>query len=410
MKSEKWIEYIKFCLKLIGYLTYHMSKALPRNKNKWCFDDLQGLGNSRFLYIDVLENHSELKPVCITKDKSYRDLRRQGFTAYHWLSLAGIYHCMTAGVYIVTINMRQINPYLSGGACYVNLWHGNGLKACIWNSEKNAVAAFGKSLDQIARSSYCTISLFYTYFLKPDVALSSSSFLTKNLFSPQFRIPENRFIETNFPRNAIFFWSRERQLDFIRKYESGMMLELIQHISGFKKTYIYMPTWRESKSDIITRSGMDFSRLNEALRSNNELFILKLHPLERLDLEEVSGYSNLKIMERRDDVYAILPFTDVLITDYSSIYYDYLQMNKEIIIFCFDLEKYTAEIRELMFDYVEYMPGVRVERFDELLSLIRQHTDCHVKDRDRIMKLFWESYDNGLDLVQAIKERQHKTA
>jgi CDP-glycerol glycerophosphotransferase (TagB/SpsB family) len=393
-------------LKLIGYLIYQISKLFPRDKNKWCFDDLQELGNSRFLYIDVHEHYPGIKAICITRDKSYLALRRMGFRACHWLSLAGIYHCMTAGVYIVTVGIRQINPYLSGGVCYVNLWHGNGLKACLWNSEKNAMNAYGKSLDQIAHSFYCRISLFYTYFRKPDVALSTSSFLTKHLFSPQFRIPEDRFIETNFPRNALFFRSREEQLDFIRKYEPDTTLELVRHIPEYRKVYIYMPTWRDSNSDIIARSGMDFSRLNEVLRSNNELFILKLHPLTKLDLKEIPGYSNLKIMDAGSDVYAVLPFTDVLVTDYSSVYYDYMLLDREIILFCFDPDEYVAESRELMFDYEEYMPGVRAESFDELLLHMQNHTDCHVKERNKIMNLFWESYDNGLDIAQAIKERQ----
>ncbi|MDR0758365.1 MAG: CDP-glycerol glycerophosphotransferase family protein [Tannerella sp.] len=407
MKGNIWMEYAKFVLKLTGYFIYHVSKLLPRNKNKWCFDDLQSLGNSRFLYIDVHENHRDIKAVCITRDRSHRELRRLGFKACHWLSPAGIYHCMTAGVYIVTINTRQINPYLSGGVLYVNLWHGNGLKACIWNSEKHAVATYGKSLEQIASSFYYRIALFYTYFRKPDLALSTSPFLTEHLFAPQFRIPREKFIETNYPRNAVFSWKKDKLLDFIRKYEPETTLELVQNIiPRFRKVYIYMPTWRNPGDDNMTvRSGMDFSRLNDTLRQSNELFILKFHPLIKIDTDEMSRYSNIKVIDR-SDVYTILPYTDVLITDYSSVYYDYLLMDREIILFCFDLDEYLSNTRELMFDYEEYTPGVRAASFDELLSLIEKHADCHVRERDRIIKLFWESYNNKMDIVHAIKERQ----
>jgi CDP-glycerol glycerophosphotransferase (TagB/SpsB family) len=313
---------------------------------------------------------------------------------------------MTAGVYIVTIDTRQINPYLSGGALYVNLWHGNGLKACIWNSEKHARTRYGRSLAQIAASRYCRVALFYTYFRKPDLALSTSPFLTGHLFAPQFRIPPERFIETDYPRNAILFWEKDRILDFIRKYEPPATLELVQNIiPRYDRVYIYMPTWRDSNRDTVARSGIDPGRLNDALRRNNELFILKLHPLDT-SAGHISGHSNIRIL-RANDVYAILPFTHTLVTDYSSVYYDFLLMNREIILFCFDLDEYLAESRELMFDYAEYTPGVRAENFDTLLALIENRTDCHVeeKQRDRIMKLFWESHGNGLDIVQTIKEK-----
>jgi CDP-glycerol glycerophosphotransferase (TagB/SpsB family) len=400
------MEYAKFCLKLTGYIIYQLSKLFPRNRNKWCFDDLQHLGNSRFFYIDVHENHREITAVSITRDRSYLKLRQLGFNAFHWLSPAGIYHSMTAGVYIATIDTRQINPYLSGGVLYVNLWHGNGLKACVWNSEKSAMTTYGKTLEQIARSPFCKISLFYTFFRKPDLALSTSPFLTEHLFAPQFRIPKDRFIETNFPRNAVFFWKKDRIMDFIRRYEPPVTLELVRDIiPRYAKTYIYMPTWRDSGSDPIADAGIDLERLNGQLQANNELFILKLHHLAKHGVEETSHYSHIITLDRQSDVYTLLPFTDTLITDYSSIYYDYILMDREIILFSFDLDEYRATDRELMFDYEQYTPGVRAKNFDELLLLIKNHIPCRVAERDRIMKCFWESFDNGLDIVREIKNR-----
>jgi len=125
----------------------------------------------------------------------------------------------------------------------------------------------------------------------------------------------------------------------------------------------------------------------------------------KLDHDDMSRYENISVIEQYSDAYTVLPFTDMLITDYSSVYYDYLQLNREMIVFCFDLDEYLSENRELMFDYEEFMPGRRAESFDELLTLLADHTDCHVPERERIMHLFWESYDNGMDIAEEIKTR-----
>ncbi|MDR2469679.1 MAG: CDP-glycerol glycerophosphotransferase family protein [Tannerella sp.] len=405
-KRNKWTVSVGFGLRLAGYFLYHVVKLMPRNKNKWCFDDLHAFGNSRFLCLELIEQHSHIRAVCITQDASYRALRHFGFEAFHWLSPRGIWHCLTAGVYIVTVNTRQINPYLSGGALYVNLWHGNGLKACVWNSEMRAQTLYGKSLTQIARSFYWKINLFSTYFRKPDLALSTSPFLTRHLFAPQFRIPRERFIEANLPRNTVFSWSRERLLAYIRRYEPTATRELVASIAAFRKVYIYMPTWRDAGGDLTARAGVDFERLDKLMRHSNELFIIKLHPSVAIDRKTIAHCSHIRIMDPQTDACTILPFTDLLITDYSSVYFDYLQLNREIILFPFDLNEYLTDSRELMFDYAQYMPAVRAETFDDLLALIESHADCRVEGRDRIMHLFWESCNGGTDIIQAIRQRQ----
>ena len=405
-KTNKWTATVGFGLRLAGYITYHLVKLVPRCKNKWCFDDLQGFGNSRFLYMELMERHREIRGICITRDTSYRTLRNFGFEACHWLSPRGIWHCLTAGVYVVTVNTRQINPYLSGGALYVNLWHGNGLKACLWNSEMRAQSLYGKNLSQIARSFYWKVTLFSTYFRKPDMALSTSSFLTKRLFAPQFQIPHKRFIETNLPRNVVFSWSRRRLMEYIRTYEPTATRELAEAIPAFRKVYAYMPTWRDAGGDLLVRAGVDFERLNKLMSDRNELFIIKLHPSVEIDRKVIDGCSHIRLMDSQTDACTILPFTDLLITDYSSVYYDFLQLNREIILFPFDLDEYLNDSRELLFNYDQHMPAVRANTFDELLALIGRRTDYRVRGRSRIMQLFWESRGNGIDIIQAIKQRQ----
>ena len=79
-----------------------------------------------------------------------------------------------------------------------------------------------------------------------------------------------------------------------------------------------MPTWRETRENFIVSAGFDFVLLNEILKQRDDLFLLKLHPESNLSMEEMSRYSNILVLDKKIDIYPVLPFTDVLVTDYSS--------------------------------------------------------------------------------------------
>jgi CDP-glycerol glycerophosphotransferase (TagB/SpsB family) len=94
------------------------------------------------------------------------------------------------------------------------------------------------------------------------------------------------------------------------------------------------------------------------------------------------------------DIYPILPFTDVLITDYSSIYYDYILMKgKRVILFTFDYDKYISE-RELNIEYEKYFIGLRVHSFDQLYDVIKKKEVDNISfDYNDIIKNIWNDYD-----------------
>ena len=168
-----------------------------------------------------------------------------------------------------------------------------------------------------------------------------------------------------------------------------------------------MPTWRNDGSDFIKQSRINFRKLEESLAATDSALILKLHPFTKLDISSIKECPHIIPFDNRYDVYTILPFTDCLVTDYSSIYTDYLLMNKEIILFPFDLEEYLQNSYGLD-DYDEYYPGQRAFTFEELISLIENETDCHLKEKDYkfIMNTFWDSHGNGLNLIHEIIKRK----
>lgn len=131
----------------------------------------------------------------------------------------------------------------------------------------------------------------------------------------------------------------------------------------------------------------------------DSVFIFKFHPYTKTpDISRVQ-YSNLLFIEPEMNVYPWINQIDVLITDYSSIYYEFMLLGeKEAILFPFDEEIYKRDKRGLFFDYEINMPCKRVYSFSELLEnlVIEQ---CHkVPEREDIIKKFW-NYDTPLDML-----------
>ena len=125
-----------------------------------------------------------------------------------------------------------------------------------------------------------------------------------------------------------------------------------------------------------------------------------------MDLSFLSSYSNIYNYPSTTDIYTVLPFIDCLITDYSSIYTDFLTMNKEIILFVYDYEDYMKGSFKLS-EYDKYFAGKRAYDFNQLLHLIDSGEDCHVpQDKyHELMEFFWDNNRHQIDIVEEVKKR-----
>lgn len=397
-----------FPKRLLSYCCYQLSKLFPRNPNKWIFGAHFGFkDNSKFLLYDVLDHHSEIRAIWICRHKvDIPKLEQQKIEYYYWPSIKALYHCLTAKVWICTQNTLDINNFTSGGAYYVNLNHGVGVKKCYWLRPDFMERNWGRKVQKLEHSWWFRILTHPVYFRVPDLCLVTSRFQAETFFAPMFRIPLSKCVYSNFPRNNLLTCEKEKVIALARKYEPETTLQLIDKSARYRKVYIYMPTWRNDMHDFIESAKIDFQRLNEVLRQGNDLLILKLHPYTRLDISKVNGLSNIVCFPAQSDVYYILPFTDCLITDYSSIYSDYSLMNKEVILFVFDLDDYLCKCTELE-DYDKYYPGMRANDFEELVDMIANNKDCHVgkEDREFILKTYWGNIGEGVNFVEEIKNR-----
>ncbi|MDA7756446.1 CDP-glycerol glycerophosphotransferase family protein [Opitutales bacterium] len=140
-----------------------------------------------------------------------------------------------------------------------------------------------------------------------------------------------------------------------------------------QKIIVYMPTHRESATSIGKASShlmpLDFESLNTFCSENNFLMVVKLHPFLmqfQSDFSPPEGYLNVYFHSALGDIYPLLKYTDVLITDYSSIYFDFLLLDRPIIFYNYDYEEYSSNMGGFVYDYDENAPGLKVRTQDEL--------------------------------------------
>lgn len=397
---------------LLGFLSYLMDKILqfmPRNRKKWVYGAGAGFrDNPKYLFLQATNKHPEIRSIWIGRVKSdVRNLRSRGFNSYYYRSPMGLYHTLTAGVAICDHQLGNINSFLLGGAYYVNLWHGASVKRVRWQNTDAFVKEYHlKDKVEMRTSFVFRMMLYQVLFKRPDFCLTPSAIQSKEFFAPMMDMPLKNCVVGVFPRSKLLIEGKESALDFIKKNENQETLRFVEGLKKFNKVYVYMPTWRRTKSDFIAAAGIDWEKLNESLNKKNELLILKLHPRTNLNMDVISKYSNLMIYENNSDVYAVLPFIDCLITDYSSIYTDFLMMNKEIILFIFDYNDYVQNSNDLG-EYDKYYIGRRAYDFSQLLHIIESGEDCHVPQEkyNELMDFFWDNNRHQIDIVEEVKKR-----
>ncbi len=368
----------------ICYLIYPFSFLFPRKKNRYAFGSFRGAFNDNAKYLFIYANeHCDGKEIAwISKNpRTVKWVRNLGYKAYKSTSIRGTWHALTSKYWFFNSYTSDIMFCLSGRAICINLWHGVGLKRVEFNTVSGPLA------DRYINRHFKEVFFHPESFRRPDFLLTSAPFQT-SMFAKAFRIPESRCLEYAYPRNSILSASKPEVLSFIRHYEPEATSKLLDEFAKFTKVYIYMPTWRDSQRDIFIQN-IDVQKLNEVLLTKGELLLLKPHANTIIN-DDFSGYSNIRFIDSKSDVYPLLSFTDVLITDYSSILYDYILMpDKGVLLYLYDYAEYVRE-RDFYYPFDENVIGERVYGFSELLAAITVGVPALDEDaRLALVHKFW---------------------
>jgi CDP-glycerol glycerophosphotransferase (TagB/SpsB family) len=222
-------------------------------------------------------------------------------------------------------------------------------------------------------------------------ALTCCSDFEATLWARAYRLPPERIWITGVPRNDQLF-----------ARNPGVLARL--GIPEDRRVILFAPTYRETGAlaDYLPVPGLDGQALISLLERHNAVMLVRPHYYEwpaatatvaRLGSDRFATADEHQV----SDVNELLPFVDLLITDYSSIYFDYLLLDRPIIFSCHDRESYERE-RGFMVDYDANTPGDKVTTGGELLASLDQALnggDPHRVFRRKVRNRFHRHLDNG---------------
>ena len=262
--------------------------------------------------------------------------------------------------------------------------------------------------------------------------------MMSRIFARAFRVPEDHVIEAGYPRNDILFqdtdWKRKtsvekdysrqsedrkRELENRNKVMNGdgygklqnlylpkeqELQERIQQWRQERKIILgYLPTFRPSEVKFF--EICDPWKLHTYLTSRNMILICKLHPKSVCKkLFENIEYSNIYNVSADVDVNSFLGKLDLLIADYSSVYSDYMLLDRPVVAFHYDYEEYVKDTRDAYFDFEEYMPEIRAYNMEELTDGIRRVLikDANLEKRRDFRKKIFQNVD-GMAAERLVK-------
>ena len=251
-----------------------------------------------------------------------------------------------------------------------------------------------------------------TNFRKVDKILSYSQLYLSLLVACTLTNPYRHKI-TGAPRNDFLFDSDGR----------GNLEKILGTSLNNKKIVMFVPTFRKGYSKI--QGSKNFNNLfgfkmfhsesfNKFLEQNNLFLVYKLHPNEESHFNEYKDLisskfsfhlNNQVLSENNFDFYEVLNCADILITDYSGIFIDYLLLNRPIIFNPTDLEDYVNTRGFLYTPYDEWTPGHKVETQDDLINEINNvlnGIDSFANQR-QLAKNIWHQYKDNKSSYRAAK-------
>lgn len=255
---------------------------------------------------------------------------------------------------------------------YLNTWHGVPLKY----------------LGRSVMYDFYNISNVMKNFLIADYILYPNEFMKDAMIKDyMLDIRKNKILMLGYPRSSVFF-SKVKRND--------------------KQRIAYMPTWRGTMTNI---GGNNYiSTLEEILfdidksLNDNQEFYINLHPFLKGKLN-ISKYDNIKLFPKEYETYDFLNKCDVLVTDYSSIFFDFVNTNKKIILFTYDKESYLKD-RGMYLDINDF-PFSKVSNVSELIEEIN---DKRIVKYDKFLKEYcsYDSKDVSKKILSLVLENDEK--
>ena len=266
------------------------------------------------------------------------------------------------------LNFRAMDHWIpSKNQIYVQCWHGTPLKRLgydITNSD-NAM----NSVSEI-KSKYKSDAKRFDYMVSPCKFVTEKFTSAWNL---EKMGKQDAVLEIGYPRN-----------DFLNKFTEENVItvkEKLGLINEKRKIILYAPTWRDNQHDAekgyVYKNPVNFDLLREKL-GDEYIILFRAHYLvaDNFDFKSYDGF--IYDVSKYDDINELYIISDILITDYSSVFFDYAILERPILFYMYDMEEYRDEMRGFYLN-INQLPGPIVRDEKELINVIREMKTCDMK-------------------------------
>lgn len=244
---------------------------------------------------------------------------------------------------------------------YIQCWHGTPLKKLGFDIKNYSGT---KTSTKRLHKNYRIDAERYNYIISP------SQFFTEKItsaFSLKEINQDEIFIQKGYPRNDFLYKFNQEDINRIKNYFN---------VPKDKKIILYAPTWRENQHEpglgYVYNLGIDFKKLKKELESEY-IILFRAHYFisNTFDFKKYNGF--IVNASNYDDINDLYIISDMLITDYSSVFFDYANLNKPIIFYMYDYENYKYKMRDFYLS-IDELPGPVVESEKNLLMEIKYLT------------------------------------
>lgn len=337
--------------------------------------------NSSYLFLYVKEHCPEIHPYYVMNDDKKREELGEKYGKEYFLdgkTMAGIRKILSCKVWFTSTAPPLYGVGFRKKYVILNLWHGIPLKK---------IGMEQKNLSWFIRKYYK-----YLFADNYEGVVTTSSHLV-HIMSRSFLVEPERIKVWGQPRNDVLFSSNSEG--------KGLEEVFSGELPPYEKVVLYAPTFRDHEpTQLFPFQDMDRECLCQWLEEKKIFLCIRLHLYDQTgyqwiqELDRTGSRIRFLNEDRTVDIMEALKEFDLLITDYSSIYMDYLLTGKPILFLPYDQEAYLKE-RGMNFPYDQVTPGPKPKTFQEFLNsmedLLYNH-DGYVRQR--------ESVNNFLNEIQ----------
>lgn len=366
---------MKKVINLFKTLIYKSIYNIKPDKHIWIFsstDNERYNYNSKYLFEYVLNNEKDIQPYFVINDDVLREKLKSEYGEDFFIdskTKSGIKKVLSGGVWFTSAGLPLYGLKLNKKRLIINLWHGIPLKK---------IALMENKVSKLKKYYFNKIfSQNYSYVLTTS----------ENLIP----IMKESF---NVGDEIIKVWGQPRNDCLFNSVSKDKICELFINLPEYKKLVLYAPTYRDDgETRIFPFEDYNKNELERFLEESKTIIFIRTHLSESTSVEKYLCKRILLLNENLvEDIMELLNVFDLLITDYSSIYIDFLLLNKPLLFFPYDKDEYLSK-RGFNFEYDKVTPGYKprdMKDFFMYTRMIFNGVDEFENDRQRINKYFNE--------------------